>query len=83
MKRFGNNDIQLSILITNHNVDCRKLLIDLHGQMRRWGGKGEILEAQANKWSQRTSVLQMETQLEVKEKNDMDEKYSTSFTDSI
>lgn len=43
MKRFGNNDIQLSILITNHNVDCRKLLIDLHGQMRRWGGKGEII----------------------------------------
>jgi len=30
-----------------------------------------VLEAQANKWSQRISVLQMETQLEVKEKNDM------------
>ena len=30
-----------------------------------------VLEAQANKWSQRISALQMETQLEVKEKNDM------------
>ena len=30
-----------------------------------------VLEAQANKWSQRISVLQMETQLEVEGKNDM------------
>ena len=30
-----------------------------------------VLEAQANKWSQRISTLQMETQLEVKGKNDM------------
>ena len=30
-----------------------------------------VLEAQANKWSQRISALQMDTQLEVKGKNDM------------
>lgn len=43
MTGTGNNGIGISILITNHNVDCRKLMTDLHGQMCRWGGKGEII----------------------------------------
>ena len=38
MTGTDNNGIGISILITNHNVDCRKLMTDLHGQMCRWGG---------------------------------------------
>ena len=33
-----------------------------------------VLEAQANKWSQRISALQMDTQLKIEGKNDIDRK---------